>query len=176
MHSPAILALALILAAFAAPAAASSGTLDDSQAESIAELQALVADLALRYDALTNTVRFIEEKCNHDDAWRKAYHGPIEANAIMTNEYGIVYKVEIHRDGYTYANYKTTVASPKDPEQKAKDEANQKALLAKKKEEALQAMEKAQLPRKVAEIYAERRKAKKPIEKTVVIEANPVGR
>ncbi len=162
----------LILATCCCRAASAAAALwDKDTAPQIEELQALVADLALKYDALTNAVRYIEGKCETDRGWRKAYHGPVEGSAVLTNEFGIVYKVEIHRDGFVYADYSSTVKSVQDPEAKAKSEAAQKALIEAKREELLQAMERAKLPARVAEIMAARRAALKPVEKTVIIDA-----
>ena len=150
---------------------AAAAVWNNDTAPQIEELQALVADLALKYDALTNAVRYIERKCETDKTWRNAYHGPVEGSTVLTNELGIVYRVDIHRDGFVYADYSSTVKRVADPEAKAKSEAAQKALVEAKREEALQAMERAKLPARVAEIMAARRAALKPVEKTVVIDA-----
>lgn len=141
-------------------------------AEDTAEdLAAEVAELRLQYNALTNMVKFIEKKCENDASWRRAYHQGEAGSSIQTNEYGIVYKITIYKDGYVHADYATVVKAT-DPESKAKEEAEAKALIESKKEEAIAAMEKAQLPARIAKLRAERRAALKPIEKTVVIDAN----
>ena len=134
-------------------------------------LAAEVAELRLQYNALTNMVKFIERKCETDHFWRRAYHQGEAGQAVMTNEYGIVYKLTYYKDGYVYADYARTVKVD-DPEEMAKNEAESKALIESKREEAVAAMEKAQLPEKIANLLADRRAAKKTIEKTVVIDAN----
>lgn len=165
MNKPLIALFAL--AAMVALCATSPLHADDTTESLAAE----VAELRLQYNALTNMVKFIEKKCETDESWRKAYHQGVSAKSIQTNEYGVVYSLTIYKDGYVHADY-AKIVKVDDPESKAKTEAEQKALIESKREEALAAMEKAQLPDKIAKILADRRAAKKPIEKTVVIDAN----
>ena len=159
--------LKMILAAAVAICAAAPLFAEDT-AESLAEE---VAELRLQYNALTNMVSFIEKKCETDRSWRRAYHQGEAGQAVMTNEYGLVYNLTYYKDGYVYADYARTVKVD-DPEEMAKNEAERKALIESKREEAVAAMEKAQLPKKIANLLAERRAAKKTIEKTVIIDAS----
>ena len=129
-----------------------------------------VRELSLKYAALTSAVAFIEHKCETDAAWRKAYHQGEAAQTVATNEFGITYRVTIYKDGYVYADNPRVVPLPASPESAAKAEADRKALIASKVEEARQAMERAVLPSKVADILAERRAAATPVETTVIVE------
>ena len=129
-----------------------------------------VRELSLKYAALTSAVSFIEKKCETDAAWRRAYHQGEAAQTVATNEYGIAYRVTIYKDGYVYADNPRVVPLPSSPESAAKAEADRKALIASKVEEARQAMERAVLPSKVADVLAERRAAATPVETTVIVE------
>lgn len=128
-----------------------------------------VRELSMKYAALTSAVAFIERKCETDASWRRAYHQGEAAQAVATNEYGIAYRVTIYKDGYVYADAPRVVPRPASPETAAKAEAARKALIEEKAEAARQAMERAALPAKVAEIFAARRAAAKTNEVTVVI-------
>jgi hypothetical protein len=128
-----------------------------------------VRELSMKYAALTSAVAFIERKCESDASWRRAYHQGEAAQAVATNEYGIAYRVTIYNDGYVYADAPKVVPRPASPETAAKAEAARKALIEEKAEAARQAMERAALPARVAEIFAARRAAAKTNEVTVVI-------
>lgn len=128
-----------------------------------------VRELSMKYAALTSAVAFIERKCETDASWRRDYHQGEAAQAVATNEYGIAYRVTIYKDGYVYADAPRVVPRPASPETAAKAEAARKALIEEKAEAARQAMERAALPAKVAEIFAARRTAAKTNEVTVVI-------
>ena len=129
-----------------------------------------VRDLSLKYAALTSAVSFIEKKCETDPQWRRAYHQGEAAQTVATNDYGVAYRVTIYNDGYVYADNPHKVPRPESPEDAAKAEAERKALIASKAEEARQAMERAALPAKFADILAKRRAAAQTKEVTVVIE------
>ena len=128
-----------------------------------------VRELSMKYAALTSAVAFIERKCETDESWRRAYHQGVQVQTVATNEYGIAYRVTIYKDGYVYADAARVVPRPASPETAAKAEAARKALIEEKAEAARQAMERAALPAKVAEIFAARRAAAKTNEVTVVI-------
>ena len=145
------------------------GTGNISTLATLDDLVEEVRDLSLKYAALTSAVAYIERQCETDSSWRRAYHQGEAAQTVATNEYGIAYRVTIYKDGYVYADNPQAVKAPASPEEAAKAEAERKALIAAKAEEARQAMERAALPAKVAEILAARRAAEKPVEQTVVI-------
>lgn len=139
---------------------------------SLADVSTLVVEvreLSMKYSALTSAVAFIERKCETDASWRRAYHQGEAAQSVATNEYGIAYRVTIYKDGYVYADAPRVVPRPASPEDSAKSEAERKALIAAKREEMVAAMERATLPKKVAEILAARRAAAKTNETIVVI-------
>lgn len=139
---------------------------------SLADVSTLVVEvreLSMKYAALTSAVAFIERKCETDASWRRAYHQGEAAQSVATNEYGIAYRVTIYKDGYVYADAPRVVPRPASPEDAAKSEAERKALIAAKREEMIAAMERATLPKKVAEIFAARRAAVKTNETVVVI-------
>lgn len=139
---------------------------------SLADVPALVVevrDLTMKYAALTSAVAFIERKCETDAGWRRAYHQGEAVQSVATNEYGIAYRVTIYKDGFVYADAPRVVPRPVSPEDAAKSEAERKALVAAKREEMIAAMERATLPKKVAEILAARRAAAKTNETIVVI-------
>lgn len=138
----------------------------------VASLVEEVRDLSAKYSALTSAVAFIEKKCETDSAWRRAYHQGVATQTVATNEYGIAYRVTIYGDGYVYADAPRVVPRPVSPEDAAKSEAERKALIAAKAEEARQAMERAALPAKVAEILEARRAAAVTNVVTVTVEAN----
>ena len=147
-----------------------TGTGNISTLATIDDLVEEVRELSLKYAALTSAVAFIEHKCETDATWRKAYHQGEAAQTVATNEYGIAYRVTIYKDGYVYADCPMVVSRPKSPEDAAKAEAERKALIASKVEEARQAMERASLPKIVADILAERRAAAQTKEVTVIVE------
>ena len=122
-----------------------------------------------RDERISSAVAFIERKCESDASWRKAYHQGEAAQAVATNEYGIAYRVTIYKDGYVYADAPRVVPRPASPEDAAKAEAARKALIEETAEAARQAMERAALPPKVAEIFAARRAAAKTNEVTVTV-------
>ena len=139
---------------------------------SLADVSALVEEvreLSMKYAALTSAVAYIERKCETDASWRRVYHQGEAAQTVATNEYGIAYRVTIYKDGYVYADAARVVPRPASPETAAKAEAARKALIEEKAEAARQAMERAALPAKVAEIFAARRAAAKTNEVTVVV-------
>ena len=146
------------------------GTGNISTLATLDDLVEEVRDLSLKYAALTSAVAFIEHKCETDAAWRKAYHQGEAAQTVATNEFGITYRVTIYKDGYVYADNPRVVPRPASPEDAAKAEAERKALIEAKAEEARQAMERAALPSKVADILAERRAAAQVKEVTVIVE------
>ena len=115
-----------------------------------------VAELSLKYAALTSAVAFIERKCETDASWRKAYHQGVAAQSPVTNEYGIVYNVTVYNDGYTYADYRTTARKALT---KAEEETRQKELIERRRLECIEAMRKAQLPANVLQMLEMRRKA-----------------
>ena len=114
-----------------------------------------MAALSQRLAVASNAIALVERKCETDAAWRTAYHQGLAAQAICTNEYGIIYRVDVFKDGYVYADYRSHTPEPPDPEA----EERQKALIAQKREEAIAAMERANLPARVAAILAARRAA-----------------
>lgn len=139
---------------------------------SLVDVSALVEEvreLSMKYAALTSAVAFIERKCESDASWRRAYHQGEVAQTVATNEYGIAYRVTIYKDGYVYADAPKVVPRPASPETAAKAEAARKALIEEKAEAARQAMERAALPARVAEILAARRAAAKTQEVTVKV-------
>ena len=160
----------------AAASAGLTGSIDNGASltalPSLADVSALVEEvreLSMKYAALTSAVAFIERKCESDASWRRAYHQGEAAQTVATNEYGIAYRVTIYNDGYVYADAPKVVPRPASPETAAKAEAARKALIEEKAEAARQAMERAALPARVAEIFAARRAAAKTNEVTVVI-------
>lgn len=162
--------------AFAASSTGLTGSIDKGASltalPSLADVSALVEEvreLSMKYAALTSAVAFIERKCESDASWRKAYHQGETAQTVATNEYGIAYRVTIYKDGYVYADAPRVVPRPASPEDAAKAEAARKALIEEKAEAARQAMERAALPARVAEILAARRAAAKTQEVTVKV-------
>ena len=150
-----------------------TATLSASLAAYRAENTQLLEELAqLRQDfaVFSNAVTCIEKLCESDAQWRKAYHQGMDVQTIMTNEFGVVYSVELYKDGYIYANYKMMARDArKDPEAEAKA----KARLEAKRTEAIAAMQRANLPEKVARILDSRRaNASTTNEVTVIVEAN----
>lgn len=151
----------------------STSTLSASLAAYRAENTQLMEELAqLRQDfaIFSNAVSCIEKLCESDAQWRKAYHQGMDVQTIMTNEFGVVYSVELYKDGYIYADYKMMARNaPKDPEAEAKA----KARLEAKRTEAIAAMQRANLPEKVAKMLEARRaNASTSNEVTVIVEAN----
>ena len=149
-----------------------TATLSASLASYRAENTQLLEEMAqLRQDfaVFSNAVTCIEKLCETDANWRKAYHQGFDAQTIMTNEFGIVYTVELYKDGYVYANYKgMSRKSEKDPESEAKA----KARLEAKRTEAIAAMQRANLPEKIAKMLdARRANAATTNEVTVTVEA-----
>ena len=162
--------------AFAASSTGLTGSIDKGASltalPSLADVSVLVEEvreLSMKYAALTSAVAFIERKCESDASWRKAYHQGEAAQTVATNEYGIAYRVTIYKDGYVYADAPRVVPRPASPEDAAKAEAARKALIEETAEAARQAMERAALPPKVAEIFAARRAAAKTNEVTVTV-------
>ena len=164
-----IVALAL-LAFSAAKAAEKESATPVYQYEIIDGLITEVAALQQQLSNLSSAIAFIEKKCETDKDWRTAYHQGLSHTEICTNEFGIVYKVEIYNDGYVYGKYYRTVKSV-DPEAKAKEEAAKKALVAEKQAEMVRAMESANLPEPVAKRLEERRAAQEVKSQTVLINA-----
>lgn len=134
--------------------AATTNSLNAYRAENTQLLEDVSA-LHVKMGSLSNAVAFLESKCETDPAWRTAYHQGLAAQAICTNEFGIIYRVDIFNDGYVYADYRSHTPDAPDPE--AEEKAKQ--LIAQKREEAIAAMERANLPARVAEILAARRAA-----------------
>lgn len=134
--------------------AAATNSLAQYRAENTTLLES-IAQLHVKMGALSNAVALIESKCETDASWRRIYHQGLAGQAICTNEFGIIYRVDIFNDGYVYADYKSHTPEPPDPEAEAK----LRALVAQKREEAIAAMERANLPARVAEILAARRAA-----------------
>ena len=154
MKTKALILAVLCSGVFAS--AASAGTLDDLTAE-LAELRAQIA-------VCSNAITFIENKCETDASWRNAYHQGVAARAVCTNEYGIVYSLIVYNDGYTFAENAKKVRAPASPEDAAKKEAAQKALIEARAEELRQQLERAMLPEQVADILKTRREnAKKTL-------------
>lgn len=150
----------------------STSTLSASLAAYRAENTQLMEELAqLRQDfaIFSNAVSCIEKLCESDAQWRKAYHQGMDVQTIMTNEFGVVYVVELYKDGYVYANYKGMSRNTKtDPEAEAKA----KARLEAKRMEAIAAMQRANLPEKVAKMLEARRATTAATnEVTVIVEA-----
>ena len=119
------------------------------------QLLEAVSSLHSDFGAVSNAIRYIEMKCETDAGWRRAYHQGVAAQTVATNEFGIIYRVDIYNDGYVYADYRSHTSDLPDPEA----EARAKELIAQKREEAIAAMERARLPERVAAILAARRAA-----------------
>ena len=134
--------------------AATTNTLNAYRLENTQLLES-ISMLHGQFAVFSNAVTMIERKCETDPVWRRAYHQGLAAQTVCTNEYGIIYRVDIFQDGYVYADYKSHTPELPDPEA----EERQKALIAQKREEAIAAMERANLPARVAEILAARRAA-----------------
>ncbi len=132
------------------------------------QLLSAVADLHNSFAAVSNAVSLVERKCETDASWRRAYHQGLAAQTVCTNEFGIIYRVDIYADGYVYADYKAHTPDLPDPEA----EARAKALIAQKREEAIAAMERARLPERVAAILAARRAAAATTNEVTVVESH----
>ena len=79
-----------------------------------------MAALNVRFGVCSNAISMIESKCETDPTWRAAYHQGLAAQTICTNEFGIIYRVDIFNDGYVYADYRSHTPDAPDPEAEEK--------------------------------------------------------
>lgn len=164
---PTLSELAASLAEMRESASANSQSLAEYRAENTQLLEEMAA-MSQRLAVASNAIALVERRCETDAAWRAAYHQGLAAQAVCTNEFGIIYRVDVFNDGYVYADY--TSHTPESPDPEAEE--RQKALIAAKREEAQAAMERARLPERVAALLAARRAAAATNEVTVTITPN----
>ena len=79
--------------------AAATNSLAQYRAENTTLLES-IAQLHVKMGSLSNAVALIESKCETDASWRRIYHQGLAGQAICTNAYGIIYRVDIFNDGY----------------------------------------------------------------------------